>query len=352
MHDWFTHDLPGPYWSALDVSESLKRIAVPALHISGWFDTFLSGSVAGFLGMAEHADNQYLVAGPWVHIPWGELVGEQNLGPEALLDTDSLLLRWFNHWLKDSGEFDNEPRIRHFALGANRWFDAETFPAQRPFLCTCIVEAVPTRAKAMAGSPPRRPLPSSRAMFLSTIRKPRSTLPGGPAALSGPFNQAQLEMGNNLLVYTGAPLVAPLHIFGSPKLTLYCATSAAPCGLHRQAGEGAAQRPGRFCVHWHRPLVVSFSRLRLPRRRRPLLANRARAYFVRLRRGRCNPAGSGQQRLSPVRPQSLHCRAAAGWRIPGTGSARPRCCCMTRSILPGWNCHWRTADGDFNLQPT
>ncbi len=27
VHDWFTHDLPGPYWSALDVSESLKRIA-------------------------------------------------------------------------------------------------------------------------------------------------------------------------------------------------------------------------------------------------------------------------------------------------------------------------------------
>ena len=130
VRDWFTHDLPGPYWSALDVSESLPRITVPALHISGWFDTYLSGSVAGFLAMAAHAEHQYLVAGPWVHIPWGELVGEQNLGPEALLDTDSLLLRWFNHWLKDSGEFAREPRIRHFALGANRWFDAESFPEE------------------------------------------------------------------------------------------------------------------------------------------------------------------------------------------------------------------------------
>ena len=66
--------------------------------------------------------------------PWGELIGEQNLGPEALLDTDSLLLRWFNHWLKDSGEFACEPRIRHFALGANRWFDAESFPGREPLL--------------------------------------------------------------------------------------------------------------------------------------------------------------------------------------------------------------------------
>ena len=34
-----------------------------------------------------------------------------------MLDTDSLLLRWFNHWLKDSGEFNQEPRVRHFVLG-------------------------------------------------------------------------------------------------------------------------------------------------------------------------------------------------------------------------------------------
>ncbi len=79
----------------------------------------------------------------------------------------------------------------------------------------------------MAGSPPRRPtLVEPRDVFVYDPETPVYA-PGGPAALSGPFNQAQLEMGNNLLVYTGAPLVAPLHIFGSPKLTIYCVTSAA-----------------------------------------------------------------------------------------------------------------------------
>ena len=43
----------------------------------------------------------------------------------------------------------------------------------------------------------------------------------------GPVNQAQLELGNNLLVYTGPALAEPVHIFGSPKLTLYAVTSAA-----------------------------------------------------------------------------------------------------------------------------
>ena len=131
VHDWMTHNQPGPYWSALDVSESLTRITVPALHISGWFDTYLAGSVDGFLALSKHA-HQYLVAGPWIHIPWGDSIGEQNLGPEALFDTDTLLLRWLNHWLKDSGEFADEPRIRHFALGGQPVVCRRVLPHPEP----------------------------------------------------------------------------------------------------------------------------------------------------------------------------------------------------------------------------
>ena len=131
--NWFDHDHPSHYWTEMDISQSLLQISVPALHVSGWFDTYLNGSIDGFLALTDHAGseharkNQYLVAGPWVHIPWGDLIGEQNFGREALLDTDAILLRWFNHWLKDSGEFNAEPKIRHFALGANAWHSAETW---------------------------------------------------------------------------------------------------------------------------------------------------------------------------------------------------------------------------------
>jgi putative CocE/NonD family hydrolase len=51
--------------------------------------------------------------------------------------------------------------------------------------------------------------------------------PGGPAAPSGQFDQSALELGNNLLVYTTEPLAQPLSIFGTPRVSLYCATSAA-----------------------------------------------------------------------------------------------------------------------------
>lgn len=230
--NWFDHDHSSHYWSEMDVSQSLLQITLPALHLSGWFDAYLKGSIDGFLALTAGAgselarSHQYLIAGPWVHIPWGELIGDQNFGPEALLDTDALLLRWFNHWLKDSGEFTAEPKIRHFALGANTWNSAEkwnTGPTLDLFLHSA------ERANSRKGT-------GSLSEAAPSVEEPRDVFvydpevpvcgPGGPNSLSGPANQAALEMGNNLLVYTSAPLSEPLHVFGHPEVEIHCCTSA------------------------------------------------------------------------------------------------------------------------------
>ncbi len=230
--NWFDHDRPSDYWSQMDISQLLLQIKIPALHVSGWFDTYLNGSVDGFLALVGGAGsefarkNQYLIAGPWVHIPWGELIGEQNFGPEALLDTDSLLLRWFNHWLKDSGEFANEPKIRHFAMGVNRWFDAGAWGSAGSLeLFLRSAERANSRkgTGVLTTSAPCAEEP--RDVFVYDPEVPVHG-PGGPASLSGPTNQAALEMGNNLLVYTTAPLTAPMHVFGHPEVEIHCSSSA------------------------------------------------------------------------------------------------------------------------------
>jgi putative CocE/NonD family hydrolase len=51
--------------------------------------------------------------------------------------------------------------------------------------------------------------------------------PGGAQALSGPFEQSALEMGNNLLVYNSEPVHRQTEVFGHPRVRLYAATSAA-----------------------------------------------------------------------------------------------------------------------------
>jgi uncharacterized protein len=231
--DWFDHDKPGEYWSSLDVSQSIDRIHVPALHISGWFDIFVKGSTDGFRELSIHAGNpfarerQYLIAGPWQHIPWGDRIGATNFGQEALLDTGTILLRWLNHWLKDTDEFSSEPRIRHFVLGENRWRQAEAWPAQASYALYLHSEGRANSRKGdgvLSASPPSSNEPCD--IFVYDPEVPVQT-PGGSAAASGQFDQALLEMGNNLLIYTTQPMLASLRIFGTPRVSLYCATSSA-----------------------------------------------------------------------------------------------------------------------------
>ena len=230
--DWFDHNGPGEYWQAFDVSGCLEQIDVPALHISGWFDTFVQGTIDGFRALCEKAgsaqarEHQYLIAGPWVHIPWGDQIGEVNFGPEALLDTDAILLRWFNHWLKGSGEFAGEPRIRHFSLFENRWHAAGEWPAgpEAVFYLRSRGRANSRKGDgALSETRPAADEPGDVFVYDPEVPVPA---PGGSAALSGCFNQAAIEMGNNVVVYTTEPLQAAVHVFGTPRVKLYCAASA------------------------------------------------------------------------------------------------------------------------------
>ena len=183
VHDWITHDTPGPYWSALDLSESLHRITIPALHFSGWFDTYLGGSIDGFRALSARKD-QYLVAGPWVHIPWGEIIGEHNLGPEAILDTDALLLRWFNHWLKDSGEFTHATAHSSLRSGRQSLVRRRELSPNQPL--SLSAQRRPRRlAQRRRTLSPHLPLLPNRATSSSTIPKsqssPREVRPRCPA---------------------------------------------------------------------------------------------------------------------------------------------------------------------------
>ena len=252
VRDWFEHDVAGEYWSAMDVSERAHRIDVPALHVSGWYDTYLEGSVRGYNLLRGGAksqrarDEQYLLAGPWVHIPWGDRVGEVSLGAEALMDTDVLLLRWFDHWLKDAGTFADEPRVRHFAMGANRWFGADdsSGEAERVLHLHSGGRAESRKGDGTLTSvAPHEEVPD---VFVYDPEVPVAA-PGGIQAMSGVFDQSGLELGNNLLVYTSEPLAEAMHVFGAPRVILYAMTSAGNADITAKLVRVTASGRAEFC---------------------------------------------------------------------------------------------------------
>lgn len=231
VRDWIEHEAAGEFWSQMDLSATVSNVMVPALHVSGWYDTYLKGTIDGFRAMTAQAGselaraNQYLVAGPWVHIPWGARIGARYFGAAAELDTDALLLRWFNHWLKDSGEFASEPKVRHFALNANKWCVAEAWPEASAV--TLYLHSA-GRANSSKGDGWLDEAPGDKGeaadVFVVDPEVP-VIAPGGIASASGCHNQAAMEQGNNLLVYTGGPLRQALHVFGAPRVSVWVATS-------------------------------------------------------------------------------------------------------------------------------
>lgn len=236
VRDWFSHREPSDYWASLDVSTRVHKIQIPALHIAGWFDTYLEGSIAGYLALRKNAgtefarEQQYLFVGPWVHHPWGDRVGDAYLGQTANLNTDEILLRWFNQWLRDVPEFSFDARIRYFRLGINTWRGAHDWNEE--FNTLFLRSAGHANAREgdglLALAPPDSEEP--RDVFIYDPAVP-VVAPGGPQALGGPFDQSTLEMTNNLLVYTSEPVEQPTEIFGQPRVKLFASTSASQADL-------------------------------------------------------------------------------------------------------------------------
>jgi len=233
LRDWVTHSEAGEYWSSLDVSTRLDRIRIPALHIAGWFDLYLEGSVSGYEALRKSAgselarENQFLVAGPWVHIPWGDRAGDVTFGDAANLDTDALLLRWFNHWLKDTGEFNGEPRVRYFALGVNEWRQSDDWPAGSEYSLYLRSEGNANSRKGDGWLSERLPeCDEPRDVYVYDPEVP-VLAPGGLPALAGCFDQSAMELGNHLLVYTSKAAVRAMEVMGRPRVCIYAATSAA-----------------------------------------------------------------------------------------------------------------------------
>ena len=79
LDDWYNeflaHPDDGPYWWRWNIGHRHGDIETPIVHMGGWFDIFLAGTIKNFVGTRAKArtqaarDAQRLVVGPWIHGP-------------------------------------------------------------------------------------------------------------------------------------------------------------------------------------------------------------------------------------------------------------------------------------------
>lgn len=201
-------------WKGWDFTYHMGDAKVPALHISGTWDGDEIGTHLNWEAMRNlHRQDQWIVFGPWVHaFNSNHSYGDVEYGPGAIIDLDSIFLRWFDTWLKGKDvELKTKlPKATIFVTGANTWlglpdWPAATTPARTLFLTKTGLSAAPGKAATTTftydpskdATIPKAMLDTSQSA-VPTTKVPASQLKGAlflktPAlkktlAISGPFD--------------------------------------------------------------------------------------------------------------------------------------------------------------------
>jgi hypothetical protein len=232
--DWLAHPTDDAYWQALAIDRRYADVLVPALNVGGWYDVFLGGTLENYSRMRQEGGSdaarsgQRLLVGPWAHgTTYGPYPDHSfpRFGGGDRIDLDERQLRWFAHHLRGEPAAD-EPPVRIFVMGENRWRDEDGWPLARAREVPWYLRA----AGALSQQPPGEEEPD---VYVYDSSDPAPTV-GGPTSLpapmlktnSGPLDQRRVERRPDVLVYTSEPLTEAIEVTGPLTVVLYAATSA------------------------------------------------------------------------------------------------------------------------------
>jgi uncharacterized protein len=239
-HEWLEHSQPDGYWEKISPKGYLQEVDLPMLHIGGWFDIFLRGTLHCYKDFAARSTTrQQLLVGPWAHLPWNRKVGAVDFGAEAANPIDGLQLRWFDQFLKgiDTGLWD-EPPVRLFEMGSNHWRNFDSWPKnnhEKYFLSSTGLanmredsgtlvakeaESIPDSIPALKSGESQ--IPSGFDVLVHDPWRPVPALGGHAAAPSGSFERSHLDCRSDVLTYTTQPLAADLHLAGDVAVEIWC----------------------------------------------------------------------------------------------------------------------------------
>jgi uncharacterized protein len=228
-HNWLNHPQPDQYWQTLSPHTQMQQVDLPMLHIGGWFDTYMRGTLRLYQAMAARsAFRQALIVGAWGHLPWGRKVGAIDYGAAANSPIDRLQIRWFNQFLKDHETgLLHEPPVQLFEMGTNQWRSLDHFPANPPDayrLSSTGLAAMSDREGTLESTLERadRPSPLCADVLVHDPWRPVPALGGHGGFPAGAFERSAIDGRTDVLTYTTPPLEADLHLAGVPIVRLDC----------------------------------------------------------------------------------------------------------------------------------
>ena len=236
--EMLAHPSYDAFWETFNIEAKHDRFAVPAFHLTGWYDTLLTGTLRNFAGLRARAANetarrhQRLVVGPWTHARptlKSTRVGHVDYGPTAGFSAQDAYPKWFEYWLKGEGSATPEgvAPVRIFVMGINKWRDEQEWPLARAKATPFYLHSG-GRANSLSGDGVLSTVPPENEPADRFTYDPSSPVPTG--AIGGysriPSDQRPTEERRDVLVYTTAPLESDIEVTGPLSVRLWIASSA------------------------------------------------------------------------------------------------------------------------------
>src|SRR5262245_3861887 len=222
FNDWWTKETPAAFGGGF--VNDMSKIKIPVLHVSGWWDSCANGTKLNWAKLREAQHKyQWLIYGPWSHdFNSSSLYEDVDYGPDAIMELDSLYLRWFDTWLKDKKvNWEKQPRVRVFVTGANQWRELSDWPDPKSEPLTFYLSSTgPANGAASGGkllqAPPKSEKPDQYVYDPAKVKLPEAT---DSTIVKIPGDK------KDLLVYKTEPLNEAFDIAGPIELELYFSTN-------------------------------------------------------------------------------------------------------------------------------
>lgn len=228
-----------PAWFKGGLYHDTMPLNVPAYWFVSWYDVSSSPNLTLFNHMRKNsnkeiADNQYLVIAPTLHCAYkrateNTVVGERSMG-DARLNYDELTWGWFDMLLKgEQNDFKKTTsRVKYFTMGSNTWQTSEVWPPANAVMTDYFLSSE-GKANTRNGNGklvvkvPSADKPDS---FTYDPANPVSSYGGnvcctGNAVTGGAFDQSEMELRDDILVFTSEPLKDGMEVSGFIESTLY-----------------------------------------------------------------------------------------------------------------------------------
>lgn len=247
------------WWMEAAYQHRMSEIALPVLHISGWYDDEQVGTPLNFSRMSTQAlseqtrSAQRLIMGPWGHrVNLSQTLGEVDFGETAVIDLVEEEARFFDRWLKEESpsDLDDKP-VKIFVMGDNRWREEQAWPLERAEMKPWYLHSQ-GGANGANGDGVLSPIaPGSESFPTDTyIYRPDDPVPfltePTSSQIGGPDDYQFVHERRDLLVYTSGPRTEKLEVTGPVHVRLFASTNVRDTDfmaqLHDVRPDGYVQR--------------------------------------------------------------------------------------------------------------